>query len=153
MTVRQMAAALADIASALRSGLGEIGQEIGGGAAKERVSLSRNGATIATVAENENELMSSVMKRLKEENSDSDIFIVSEDEEKNLTDGSFVLSYSINDGSKSTSEVGLVLTKSREELYLNGCTVGSLRIVGSSDIRIEISIKEKPKGNSAAELF
>ena len=47
----------------------------------------------------------------------------------------------------------MAITKSRIELHDDLCTVGALRIVGSTDICMEMKIVEKQNGSVAADLF
>ena len=152
-----MASAIAESGKSNERGLIGIANAILGGAVKQRVSLSCswNAASIATPAEDENEKMSSVMSRLKNRNPNSDVFRLSDDDVSKVRgdSASHFLSYSIRDRGQGSEVDGLVLTKTRGELHQDDCTVGSLRIVGSGDISIEVSIKEKPVGTVVADLF
>ena len=154
---KAMASAIAESGKSNERGLIGIANAMLGGAAKQRVSLSCawNGASIATPAEDENEKMSSVMSRLKNRNPNADVFRLSDDDVSKVRGDSAThfLSYSICDRKQGSAADGLVLTKTADELRQDDCTVGSLRIVGSSDISIEVSIKEKPVGTVVADLF
>ena len=96
---------------------------------KERVSLSGNNATIATVAENADEKMSSVMDRLKKENSSSAVFVLTDEEKASLSGETptHTLSYAIRDGAKRNEVDGLVLNKTRSELHDAACTITPTR--------------------------
>ena len=99
--------------------------------------------------------MSSVMDRLKKENSSSAVFVLTDEEKASLSGETptHTLSYAIRDGAKRNEVDGLVLNKTRSELHDAACTVGALRIVGSRDICMEIKIDEKQVGSVAADLF
>lgn len=94
--------------------------------------------------------MKNVMGRLKKENGSAKALKASNEELKNVQDQTHFVLYTISSGEKD-SQIEPI-TRSRDELHHNSCTVGYLRaIVGSSDIHLDWSIEENTKDASCAQ--